>query len=355
MLLLLAGVLYRQGPRRVDRLFATLLDQLGDQAALAERARCAAILGAAVQDLAPVKYQPGDVRYHELLDAVFGIFDPAVSADVPVRDRIQAADALGRAGDPRFVGAAREKNWIPIPAGEFRMGSQKDDPHAPNYDEQMYDEDEGPVHTVRLDAYEMARYPVTVGEYAHFVDQDGYRQRQWWEAGGFGQWESPDNWEDQLQHPNRPVVYVSWYEAAAYAAWAECRLPTEAQWERAARGTKGRRYPWGKEDPDDLRLNYAGKIGHPTPVGIYPRGNTPEGICDLAGNVWEWCWDTWDEKYYHHSPHENPSGPETGSSRVLRGGDWRHLARYCRSAARDGDDAGNRNDNYGFRLVRYCG
>ncbi len=355
MVLLLAGVLYRQGPRRVDRLFATLLDQLGDQADLARRARCAAILGAAVQDLAPVKYQPGDARYQQLLDAVFGIFDPVLSAGVPVRDRIQAADALGRAGDPRFVGATREKNWIRIPAGQFLMGSQKDDPHAPNYDEQMFEDDEGPVHTVRLDAYEIARYPVTVEEYAHFVDQDGYRQQQWWEAGGFGKENSPGNWEDQLQHPSRPVVNVSWYEAAAYAAyaaWAECRLPTEAQWERAARGTEGRRYPWANEDPDDLRLNYDGKIGHPTPVGIYPRGNTPEGICDLAGNVWEWCWDAWDKKYYHRSPPENPSGPETGSSRVLRGGGWHVNARYCRSACRYDVVAVNRRDCDGFRLVR---
>jgi formylglycine-generating enzyme required for sulfatase activity len=101
-------------------------------------------------------------------------------------------------------------------------------------------------------------------------------------------------------------------------------------------------------------LNYGEEIGYPTPVGIYPRGNTPEGICDLAGNVWEWCQDAWDKKYYQRSPRENPSGPETGSSRVLRGGGWVSNASLCRSACRLDNDAAYRDNRYGFRLVRLC-
>jgi len=228
------------------------------------------------------------------------------AAESFLRDEELDSGIVVSRGDPRFADRAREANWIEIPAGEFWMGTQKVDASQRNYDPAEWG-DESPVHRVYLDAYRIGRYPVTVGEYRHFVEQGGYGDEQYWQAGGFQQWQAPDNWEEQLQYPNRPVVYVSWYEASAYAAWCGVRLPTEAEWERAARGTEGRKYPWGNEDPNPSLLNYQSNIGRATPVGVYPRGATPEGILDMAGNVWEWCQDWFGD--YPAGRVSNPSGP----------------------------------------------
>ena len=151
------------------------------------------------------------------------------------------------------------------------------------------------------------------------------------------------------------MVGVSWYEAAAYAAWANCRLPTEAEWERAARGGDGdgRKYPWGNEAPDDTRMNFAPdwkpSVGHPTPVGVYPRGLSPEGLADMAGNVWEWCSDWGGE--YDAKEVRDPTGPPKGVGRVVRGGSWVNLPSYCRVSSRDVDHPARRNQSFGFRVV----
>jgi len=296
-----------------------------------------------------VGYRPTDLRYQELLDRVMAIFDAERAKGIDIKVIIEAAEALGQAGDPRFTDAARAENWVTIPAGEFLMGAQKDDPSRPNYDREAYEE-EAPVHRVSLDAYQIARYPVTVGEYLRFVEAEGYEDESLWTQQGFGKWSTPEGWEEQLEHPTRPVVGVSWYEAAAYAAWMGCRLPTEAEWERAARGPEGRRYPWGDDKPDPLLLNYSeSKINCPTPVGIYSRGTTPDGILDMAGNVWEWCSDWFAE--YPKTGVKAPKGPLSGSGRVLRGGSWNNNPRNCRATYRNNNDPDERNDNIGFRLV----
>jgi formylglycine-generating enzyme required for sulfatase activity len=230
------------------------------------------------------------------------------------------------------------------------MGAQKADPSAPNHDPEASD-DEAPVHEVRLGAYQIGRYPVTVRDFKRFVEADGYKVVGWWQAGGFGQRKLPEGWENQLSHPNRPVVGVSWFEAAAYCRWAGHRLPTEAQWERAARGTEGRRFPWGSEPAEPERLNYGGNVGHPSPVGIYPLGATPEGIHDMAGNVWQWCQDWYAADYYTKSPSITPSGPNTGEFRVLRGGSWFDDAGDARSAFRVDVRPVYRNLYVGFRVV----
>jgi formylglycine-generating enzyme required for sulfatase activity len=215
---------------------------------------------------------------------------------------------LGRAGDPRL----EEDNRVVIPGGRFRMGAQKRDKKAPT---------ESPVHEVVLRPFRIGKFPVTVQEYADFMAKGGYSARRYWREGGFGQLQEPDEWERQKEHPNRPVVGVSWFEAAAYCAWAGGRLPTEAEWERAARGPKGSRYPWGDEPSlDKSRANYAEAVGHTTPVGLYPKGNTTEGLCDMLGNVWEWCSDWFGE--YEAASQENPVGPDSGKYRVVRGGLW---------------------------------
>lgn len=164
--------------------------------------------------------------------------------------------------------------------------------------------------------------------------------------GVFGSW---GDWDEQQKHPNRPVTRVSWYEAAAYASWRKARLPTEAEWERAARGREGRRYPWGDDKPTPRKANYGGLVGSSSPVGVYLEGATPNGIHDLAGNVWEWCAD-WYGKY-PSGAQEDPASPATGDDRVLRGGSWYSNAENCRSASRHRVGPGLRGNNGGFRFA----
>ena len=252
-------------------------------------------------------------------------------------------------------------NWIEISAGEFQMGAQKADPEESNYDEEAY-ADESPVHSVFLSGYRMGRYPVTVNEYLSFVGDGGYEEEAYWKEGGFGVWKEPVGWREQVDHLTRPVTGVSWYEASAYAAWkaarrgaAGCRLPTEAEWEKAARGINGRKYPWGDEPPNARLANFAWgakpSVGHPTPVGLYPLGETPEGVSDLAGNVWEWCSDLFDGEYYGKSPKKDPKGPALGGACVLRGGSWGSQSGYLRSAYRRVGLPERRCVNFGFRVV----
>jgi formylglycine-generating enzyme required for sulfatase activity len=163
---------------------------------------------------------------------------------------------------------------------------------------------------------------------------------RYWQAGGFGKFKEPDEWEEQQQFPSRPVVNVSWYEAVAYAAWADGRLPTEAEWERAARGPgeEYRKYPWGYTKPTGETANYGeSNIDHVTPVGIFPEDCSPEGVVDMAGNVWEWCENWYDE------------GRDT---RVVRGGAFYVSSEVLRSANRVRNDPVNRNYFRGFRVVR---
>ena len=349
VVLLLGGVLHKQGHRKVDNFISAVLDSVGPAATLADEARCAGLLGAMVRDLSAANYRPGDVRYEELLDRVMSIFDAERSAAIDIKDIIAAADALGQAGDPRFAEDALKDNWVDIPAGRFLMGAQKKDPSKPNYDDYA-DDDEFPVHEVMLDGFRMGRYPVTVGEYLRFVEAGGYGEERLWEARGFGKWTSPKDWDEQLGHLNRPVVGVSWFEGAAYARWRGCRLPTEAEWERAARGPEGRRYPWGDSAPNTLLANYGeGKVGAPTPVGIYPRGATAEGLVDMAGNVWEWCSDWFGG--YSKAAAENPRGPASGGARCLRGGSWLDYGLFLRCSYRFNNDPVNRGDVFGFRVV----
>ncbi len=345
VMLLLAGILHvKQGRDKVDGLFRAVLEALKPEASLAERARCAGLLGAVLQDLRPHAYQPADPRYQEVLDSVLGIFDPEKSCRVSLQERLEAAEALGQAGDPRL----REDSWLSIPAGTFRMGAQKTDPSQSNYDPEAH-VDESPVHEVDLGAFQIGRYPVTVEEFRRFIEDDGYQNRRWWKRGGFGKHQRPQEWEEQLLHPNRPVVNVSWYEAAAYCAWAGGRLPTEPEWERAARGVEGRKYPWGNEAPDADRANCEEtKIGHATPVGLFPLGATPEGIHDMAGNVDDWLADWYRESYDKKSTQAN----KKQRHRVFRGGSLGTPSSYLRAAYRFRIDPVVRYDNLGFRCAR---
>lgn len=187
-----------------------------------------------------------------------------------------------------------------IPAGEFEMGSNDGE------------DDEKPVHTVYLDAFYMDKHEVTNEQYKKFMDATKYKAPRYWYLPNFCA-------------PNHPVVGISWDDANEYCRWAGKRLPTEAQWEKAARGgLGGRKYPWGDEITHN-NANYWGTGGkdkweHTSPVGSFaPNGH---GLYDMAGNVWEWCADWYDGNYYVNSSKLNPMGPSSGSSRVLRGASW---------------------------------
>ena len=217
--------------------------------------------------------------------------------------------------------------YVYVPAGEFEMGSTTGS------------NDEQPVHRVYLDEYWIGQTEVTNAQYALCVS-----------AGGCT---APNNsrWQDS-NYRDHPVTHVDWNRARAYCAWAGVRLPTEAEWEKAARGTDGRIYPWGNSAPDGRRLNYNGNVGSTTAVGTYPTGASPYGALDMAGNVWEWVNDWYDSGYYSQSPSDNPQGPATGESRVLRGGSWYGYGNFVRSALRHYDFPVDWFDNVGFRCVR---
>lgn len=342
--LLLAGILrVKQGAEKVDGLFSAVLDKLGEKPSLAARARSVGLLGALVRDLSPLDYKPPDPRYRRTLDDVMGIFDVAKSKGIGFQVRLEAAEALGQAGDPRLA----EDNWITIEAGDFLIGAQKGSRSAPNYDEESEDQ-ESPLLTVNLVAFQIARYPVTVQEYKRFVVDGGYAEERYWSAGGFGESETPGAWDDQLRHLTRPVIYVSWYEGSAYCAWANCRLLTEAEWEYAARAGTGRRYPWGGRKPDTSRANYDSGPGHPTPVGLYPSGATPDGTQDMAGNAWEWVGDRYDPDCCSTLPSDEPAF----ARKVLRGGAWHNTPRFLSASHRNWSRPDFRLPYVGFRCAR---
>lgn len=230
---------------------------------------------------------------------------------------------------PPAGAAAPDIDWVSLPAGSFMMGSSTGSP------------DEAPPHRVELDSFQMARREVTYAEYGSYLKATRKPP--------------PTHWEDKRYNgPANPVVSVTWDEAIAYAEWAGARLPSEAEWEYAARGAEGRTYPWGEAPPGPqfavfhLDIGFAGT----QPAGTKPRGATPEGLLDMAGNAFEWCSDFYEAGYYRRSPARMPAGPEAGSLRVVRGGSWISLPDACRSAARAAYPPGSRSVLIGFRLAR---
>lgn len=335
---LLGGLLYRQGEGRIAEFVRALLSKLGERPTLAHRVECVALLSAMLQDLSRMGYWPKTADFEQTVKSIMGIFKAGEADEIEIGKRAEAADLLGQVGDPRLT----QDHWVTIPAGTFRMGAQKENKKAPNYDPEAYD-DESPVHEEKLPAFRIQRYPVTVQEFGEFMADGGYSARQHWKK-GFGQFAEPEDWERQKPFQNRPVVGVSWFEAAAYCSWKGCRLPSEAQWERAARGPQGSRYPWGDQPPlDASRANYEMSVGHPTPVGLYPKGSTSEGLCDMLGNVWEWCED-WFGPYQGRAQ----SGQ---NAKVIRGGSWYSYAGDVRASVRGGYVPTDRLGGIGFRCA----
>ena len=193
----------------------------------------------------------------------------------------------------------------------------------------------------------IGKHPVTNEQYRRFVEAAGHHEPGYWG-------------EDRFKAPRQPVVGVSWLDAKAYVEWAGLSLPSEAQWEAAARGTDQRRYPWGNGEPTRELANYSGGEGRPTPVGAYPKGAGPYGTLDQAGNIWEWCLDEFDRTAYKgrdgkHDPviYDPKTQGESSADRVLRGGSWASEPGHLPAAIRLRFRAGYRSLFIGFRVV--CG
>jgi formylglycine-generating enzyme required for sulfatase activity len=225
-----------------------------------------------------------------------------------------------------------------VPAGSYRMGSTG------------FYANESPVHEVSLNAYWIDKTEVTNGMYARCVS-DGNCQPPF-KNSSF----SHLNYYGDALYIDFPVIYVDWNQASAYCRWAGGRLPTEAEWERAARGTGWGFYPWGIAAPVCSLANFWFEndtcVGDTTAVGSYPSGASPVGALDMAGNVWEWVNDWYSETYYSQSPSSNPQGPASGTDRVLRGGAWDFNENYIRSSYRYNSRPSLSYNVVGFRCSR---
>ncbi|MGO8672638.1 MAG: formylglycine-generating enzyme family protein, partial [Capsulimonadaceae bacterium] len=230
------------------------------------------------------------------------------------------------------INPADGAEMILIPAGEFIMGSN---------DPETWMQDSHPAHKVTLDDYYIYKNPVTVAMFVKFCDATGRKMPT----------KPPWGWDKA----DYPMVNVSWDDAVAYAKWVGAALPTEAQWEKAARGTDGRKYPWGNDwDPAKCRCSSKalGDAGSPIAVGSYPAGASPYGVLDMAGNVWEWCADWYADDTYRIFREREPLGPEKGAKRVVRGGSWNNYDEgNFRCACRTDYLPENRYDRIGFRCA----
>lgn len=225
-----------------------------------------------------------------------------------------------------------------VPAGEFIMGSQPDDKNS--------DGDEQPAHPLDLDAFYIDQYEVTTSQYAKFLGSTNRSEPMFWPVNAIS------------LYGRKPVVGVDWNDADAYCSWAGKYLPTEAQWEKAARGTDRRQYPWGNVEPSEKMANFGAThsvfLNYQTlaDVGSFGDGKSPYDVYDMAGNVMEWTADWYGANYYRKSPHRNPKGPSSGLVRVIRGGSWDIASVALRSANRFRTESTNQLNNVGFRCVQ---
>jgi len=282
-----------------------------------------------------------------------------------------------------------DQSWVYIEPGEFTMGD----------DEGRYDK---PAHPVRITQdFWMGRYTVTNREYRKFMDDRGYQKRRFWSNEGwawlqlkdekFDQWYAdakekyqdlyfanakwykpgaqPTFWDDaDFNADDQPVVGISWFEASAYCKWLSesmsqtsgadllVFLPSEAQWEWAARGSVNRKYPWGAEFPTEEFANFDGDLGKTSPVGSHAKGATPTGLDDMAGNVWEWCRDNWSSDIYKQRKDGVPdpvNDQGDAAEQVLRGGAWLNVADFLRASVRSWNLVWRRNFDIGFRCCLF--
>ena len=238
--------------------------------------------------------------------------------------------SAGQTGETRTINGIE---MVFVPAGEFTMGGTEEVVSLAikdckgQYCPDLSFRSELPAHTVTVDGFWIGKYEVTNAQYRRFIEAGGYKNQKYWSDEGWQQIQGtqrtkPSYWEEKRWNgDNYPVVGVWYYEAEAFARWAGMRLPTEAEWEKAARGTDGRLWPWGS-DWDNSRANTLESISNTKPVGSCPTGASPYGVLDMAGNAWEWCSDWYAPDYYKASPTTNPTGPSSGTVRAMRGGSF---------------------------------
>ena len=262
---------------------------------------------------------------------------PATNGDIPIK-----ACAIDKGGRQQCTAPALLPvrgadgalgSMIEVPAGVFRMGSNAGAP------------DEHPEHDVNMPAFQIDRYEVTVGEFREFVRVTNHRSSAENDNKPWNETWRIDNVGDRF---DRPVRYVSWWDADKYCRWLGKRLPTEAEWERAARGTDGRKYAWGNEfDPARVAPS-----ADTMPVGFFLNNGSPVGAYDMTGNVWEWVNDWYRPDYYGQGQNDNPQGPQQADQRVIRGGSFTNGPDDLRVTRRIKDDTGRSNRDVGFRCAK---
>jgi iron(II)-dependent oxidoreductase len=244
----------------------------------------------------------------------------------------------------------REHEMIFIPCGSFFIGSSETEINLLMNDHPDWRTDwfveETPQSEITLDSFYISKYEITNKQYRNFLnDNPGY--------------EKSDSWNDEnFNGPDQPVVGVSWYDATAYCNWLsektnkKYRLPTEAEWEKAARGNDGRIFPWGNEEPGLNRANFMGQNHRTVSVRENIQGISVFGLMHMAGNVSEWCADWYDKNYYQFSNERNPEGPANGTRKVVRGGSWQDNTFFIRCASRNSYPPDIKKESLGFRIVR---
>ncbi len=316
MLPLVAGCMAESAKQRLTLLLHDLVRHASAQKRLDLKAHAVGVLGKMLADVVPFGYAlsgPAERLYGSLRESVMAIFEKGKARSIGLKTRVAAAEALDQASQARLLLPGRKEYWRAIRGGSYPIGG---DPEA-------YRSRPGEVSEIA--GFRIGRFPVTVHEYNKYLEDPKVKD----------QVEMPRAWEEQCNHPGRPVVGVTWRQARDYCSWAKCMLPTEEQWEAAARGAEGRVYPWGKEEPDKHRANCGMMVGAPTPVGLFPEGDTPEGVADMAGNVWEWTRSDFDEK-----------------TKCVRGASFSVGARILRAAYRGRDEPEVSYVSLGFRCVR---
>lgn len=298
------------------------------------------LLGLAARGVAEYRDLFPDGALHDRLREAIASRFTREGVGWPLRDRLLALEALGRLGDPRLDADW----WVEVPGATFSVGDGESIGSRK-------------LRRVKVASFCMAWRPVTVADYTPFIASDAYNDPVYWEGVPSDErFEEPAGWAVQRFHPNRPVVGVSLHEARAWCHWASALrgevivLPTEEEWELAARGPLGSIYPWGDQEPgvgDTARTNYYwgdGSVGAVSPVGAFPRGDRGR-LVDLAGNVWEWTDSRW------KGAAKRAKKTVDGAPRVVRGGAWGNLARFLRCAARDWHRPWFRDWGLGFRVV----
>jgi len=305
--------------------------------------------------------------------------DTQAPAAPTANHRIAAGPSLG---DTR-VRSTDGMTMIYVPAGTFEMGCDDDqideimracvaiEGDDPRYCRREHYETAQPAHSVTLDAFWIDRTEVTNAQFVAFLNEKGNQVEEnvhWFEPGKYGLIEQMDDtYRSKNGYADYPVIEVSWYGAKAYCEWIGGRLPTEAEWEYAARGPNSSIYPWGDafdgtlvnfRDASFTFQDHGAEHGYDdgyarwAPVGNYPAGASWCGACDMAGNVWEWVDDYWDGTYYARSPEHNPPGPDAGDLRIARGGSWFDPGYRVRSSGRKGLSPSSRRMHWvGFRCV----